>query len=88
MKPRGRNHASTPCSSHQAPIARTLSSEARAAASARSGPKRSTRSGRFVHSVSAKPPLRPLGPCPQTAASSSATLAPRRRSCHAVHRPA
>ena len=68
--------------------AATLSSEARAAASARSAPKRSTRSGRFVHSVSAKPPLRPLGPWPHTSASSSATLAPRCSSCHAVHRPA
>ena len=84
----GWNQASTPSASHHAPMAATLSDDARAAASARSRPKRSTRSGRFVHSVSQKPPLRPLGPCPQTSASSTVTLAPRSSSCQAVHRPA
>ena len=42
-----------------------------------------------VHSVSQKPPLRPLGPWPQTSASSSTTRqsGARSSSCHAVHMP-
>jgi hypothetical protein len=87
-KPERSNHASTPSASQNAPIALTLSDEASAAASARSGPKRSTSSGRLLHSVSQKPPLRPLGPWPQTSASSTTTLAPRPSSCHAVQSPA
>ena len=81
------NHASTPCSSHQAPIASTLSVEALQTSIARSRPKRSTSEGRCVHSVSQKPPLRPLGPWPQTSASSTTTDAPRSRSCQAAHNP-
>ncbi len=89
MKPAWRNQASTPSASHQAPIARTLSDDARHAASARSGPKRSARSGRLVQSVSQNPPLRPLGPYPQTSASSSTIRASGARSsrCQAVHMP-
>ena len=86
-KPDGRNQASTACASHQAPIASTLSEDAWAAASARSAPKPAISSGRLLHSVSQKPPLRPLGPCPHKSASSSATRAPRSRSCHAVQSP-
>ena len=67
----GVNHASTPCSSHHAPIIATLSADARQTSSARSRPKRSTSDGRCVHSVSQKPPLRPLGPWPHSSASSS-----------------
>ena len=88
MKPAGRNQASTPSASHQAPIARTLSDDASHAASARSSPKRSRSDGRFDHSVSQKPPLRPLGPWPHTSASSSTTRAPRSARFHAVHMPA
>ena len=88
-KPDGRNQASTPSASHQAPIARTLSDDASHAASARSSPKRSRSDGRFDHSVSQNPPLRPLGPWPQTSASSTTTRASgaRSSSCHAVHMP-
>ena len=87
-KPAWRNHASTPSASHHAPIARTLSDDASHAASARSSPNRSRSDGRFDHSVSQKPPLRPLGPCPQTSASSSTTRAPRSSRFQAVHMPA
>ena len=69
--PRGVNQASTPCSSHHAPIARRSRPTRGRPSSARSRPKRSTSDGRCVHSVSQKPPLRPLGPCPHTSASSS-----------------
>ena len=56
--------------------------------------RRRRRSGRAApaalsHSDSQNPPLRPLGPWPQTSPSSSATRAPGSASsrCHAVHRP-
>ena len=41
----------------------------------------------LIQSDSQKPPLRPLGPWPHTAPSSSATLAPSSSRCHAVHMP-
>ena len=86
----GRNQASTPSCSQNAPIARTLSDEARQTASARSSSSRSRSAGRFDQKVSTKPPLRPLGPCPQRSASSSTMRADGSRSstCHAVHMPA
>jgi hypothetical protein len=81
--------ASTPSASHQAPIARTLSADASHAARARSSPKRSRSDGSDVQSVSQNPPFRPLGPCPQTSASTSAMRASGSRSstCQAVHMP-
>ena len=62
MYPSRVNQASTPCASHQASIIATLSEDAWQTSSARSRPKRAARDGRCVHSVSQKPPLRPLGP--------------------------
>ncbi len=81
--------ASTPSASHQAPIALALADDASHAASARSGPNRSRSDGSDVHSVSQKPPLRPLGPCPQMSASSTTTRqsGARSSSCQAVHMP-
>ena len=61
-----RYQASTSCFSHQAPIPRTASSDARQTASAASSPARSRRVAASGHSVSQKPPFLPLGPCPQT----------------------
>ena len=62
-----RNQASTPFASHQAPIPRTASSDARQTASAAASPACSRSVGASPQSVSQKPPLRPLGPWPQTA---------------------
>ena len=56
---------------------------------AASSPKRSRRDGRLNQSPLTKPPLRPLGPSPQTSVSHSTTRASGRSRlrCHAVHSP-
>ena len=84
-----RNQASTSFASHHAPIPRTASSDARQTASAAASPAFSRSVGASPQSVSQKPPFRPLGPCPQTAASSTSTSSSgsSSRSCHAVQRP-
>jgi hypothetical protein len=60
-----------------------------ASSSSRAGrsPKRSRRAGPDSHIDSQNPPLRPLGPCPQTPPSSRATFAPASSRCQAVHMP-
>ena len=68
-----RNQASTSFASHQAPTPRTASSDARQTASAAASPAFSRSVGASPQSVSQKPPFRPLGPCPQTPASSTST---------------
>ena len=84
-----RNQVSTSLASHQAPIPRTASSEARQTASAAASPALSRRVGASPQSVSQKPPFRPLGPWPQTAASSTRTSSSgcRVSNCQAVQRP-
>ena len=72
---RGANHASTPCSSHQAPMNRTDASDARPTASAPASPNRARNDGSDSHMSSAKPPLRPLGPWPHRSASTIARRA-------------
>ena len=76
-----RYHASTPSASHQAPIASTVSRAATRHASSTLSPARST--------GVTKPPLRPLGPCPQRPASSTTTRASgsAASTCQAVHMP-
>ena len=60
-----RNQASTPCASQKSldPVDRAAA--ARATASAASSPQRSRMFGSENHITLQKPPLRPLGPCPQ-----------------------
>ena len=78
-----------PFASHQAPIPCTARSDARHTSTARTVPTRSRRIGRSSHSVETKPPLRPLGPWPASAASSTTTFSPGSSvfSCSAVQSP-
>ena len=69
------NQASTPCSSHQRPIAVTDSSAASAMASDASSPKIDRIVGMLNQRELTKPPLRPLGPKPQRSLSRRMTRA-------------
>ena len=70
-----RYQASTPSASHQAPIASTVARAAATQARAGPSPKSARSDGRLRSRLETKPPLRPLGPCPQRAASSMTTRA-------------
>src|SRR4051794_35903465 len=87
--PPWRYQASTPSSSHQAPIPSTAASLARASSTAAAAPNRSRSESRLGHIEFAKPPLRPLGPVPHRSISSTTTRASGSSSerNHAVHIP-
>ena len=74
---------------HQRRPPSTVSADASPSSRARRSPYCSAISGRLSHSEERKPPLRPLGPVPQTAASSTTTRAfgSRSSTSHAVHMP-
>ena len=84
-----RYQASTPSASHQAPIASTVACAAATQARAGASPRSARSDGRLRSRLETKPPLRPLGPCPQRAASTMTTRASGAASstCQAVHIP-
>ena len=69
-----RYQASTPSASHQAPTASTVSRAASTHASAAASPNSRRSAGSERSMPVTKPPLRPLGPCPQRPLSSTTTL--------------
>ena len=72
---------------HQSPISVTAALEASSRARAPASPKRRRSAAADSHIDSQKPPFRPLGPWPQTPASSSATRAPASTRSQAVQSP-
>ena len=84
-----RYQASTPSASHHAPIASTVACAASTHARAGASPRSARSVGRLRSRLETKPPLRPLGPCPQRAASRTTTRASGSAAsrCHAVHMP-
>ena len=88
-QPSWRKCASMPFAVQKPPIASTAPAEARQSRSASSAPTMCSSFANFAHQESTKPPLRPLGPPPQTSPSTSTTSSAGSCSLSriAVHRP-
>ena len=74
----GRTRRPRRSSRHHSPMAPTVRLEASSSARAGASPKRALSAAALSQSDSQKPPLRPLGPWPQTPPSTRATRAPGR----------
>src|SRR5204862_5749456 len=83
------NWASIPCAAQKRSISPIPSAERRQSESASSAPTTFASDGNFAHQESAKPPLRPEAPPPQTSRSTTTTsqLGSHSFSQIAVHKP-